>query len=120
MNKPKVLVVEDEVLIALDLTMMLEDRGFEVIGPCYSAQQAFAALERSSPDVALLDYNLRDHTSEDLAEATIANRIPAAIITGLATRRLPPSLKSIPVISKPLTASALEELLDELLSKSST
>ncbi|MCZ0964126.1 response regulator [Paracoccus benzoatiresistens] len=54
-----VLVVEDEMMIALDVQMMLEDNGYRVLGPAGSVEGALRLLEDTRPDVAVLDGNLR-------------------------------------------------------------
>lgn len=54
-----VLVVEDELLIAFDIQMMLEDNGHSVLGPAGSVEAALRLLENARPDVAMLDMNLR-------------------------------------------------------------
>lgn len=54
-----VLVVEDEMMIAFDLQMMLEDNGCRVLGPVASVDSALRLLEDTRPDVAVLDGNLR-------------------------------------------------------------
>ena len=55
-----VLIVEDEFLIALDLTLLLEGRGWSVLGPVASVEAALRLLNKETPAVALLDVNLTD------------------------------------------------------------
>ena len=54
-----VLVVEDEMMIALDVQMMLEDNGYAVLGPAGAVEGALRLLDDTRPDVAVLDGNLR-------------------------------------------------------------
>ena len=54
-----VLVVEDEFLIALDLELLLRRHGWRVLGPAATVDQALRLLRGETPDVALLDVNLR-------------------------------------------------------------
>lgn len=56
----RILVVEDDALVALVLTDALETEGHEVVGPASTLTQAVALCERGLPDLALLDINLRD------------------------------------------------------------
>ena len=58
--KPKVLVCEDEAIILMDLCMMLEECGCEVVGQCVSAQQGLQLLSTVSPDAAILDVRVKD------------------------------------------------------------
>jgi DNA-binding response OmpR family regulator len=53
------LVVEDEFLIALDLGLLLERHGWHVLGPAATVEEALCLLDRETPDVAVLDVNLR-------------------------------------------------------------
>jgi DNA-binding LytR/AlgR family response regulator len=57
--KPRVLIVEDEAIIADDLNLILEDGGFEVLGPVDNAQDAFNILDKSSLELVLLDINIK-------------------------------------------------------------
>ncbi|MHA6326327.1 response regulator [Roseivivax sp. CAU 1753] len=56
----KVLVCEDEPIVALDLQMLIEGFGYDVLGPFASVRQALDALDGQSPDAAVLDVRLRD------------------------------------------------------------
>ena len=63
MKPLRILVVEDDWLVALDLKHMLERRGREVVGTAADATEALAAALRTSPDLALVDVNFRDGPS---------------------------------------------------------
>ncbi len=67
-RKAKVMLCEDEFIVALDMQMMLEDFGYDVDGPFPSLRSAFNALDGNLPDVALLDVNLRDGEVYPLAD----------------------------------------------------
>ena len=54
----RILVVEDEALIAMDLQALLEEAGYHVLGPANSSAAALALIDNDEPDVALLDVNL--------------------------------------------------------------
>ncbi len=71
-----VLIVEDEFLIALDLTLVLEKRGWSVLGPVASIEEALRLLEVQTPTIALLDVNLVDGPVTLVAEALKARNIP--------------------------------------------
>lgn len=57
-NKIKLLIVEDEALIAENIRFMVEDLGFEVVDICHNYENAFNSLIKNSFDIALLDINL--------------------------------------------------------------
>ncbi|MDG4647843.1 hypothetical protein P6F26_05260 [Roseibacterium sp. SDUM158017] len=111
----KVLVLEDEVLVALDIVGMIEDRGFRAMGPYHRAENALAALETETPDFAILDVNLGPRaTSEPVARRLDELGVPFAFATGYAsTNTLMPGLFSKATkIAKPLAEHDLATLLD--------
>jgi len=55
---PKVLVVEDEAVIAMEIEMRLGKMGYEIVGPAATGERALALAEASRPDLALMDINL--------------------------------------------------------------
>ncbi|WP_332912932.1 response regulator [Algoriphagus boritolerans] len=59
MNKLKILIVEDELVIAEDLRETLEELGYEVCGIAISSREALALIEEKSPDLALLDIQIK-------------------------------------------------------------
>ena len=85
----RVLLVEDEALIALDLARQLRDAGHEVVGPCRSEAEALRRIEEARPEAAVLDYSLRGtETSEGIAHDLIARGVPFAFLTGHAASGL--------------------------------
>jgi two-component system, response regulator PdtaR len=74
-----VLIVEDEVLIAMDLRDMLESNGHQVIGPAASVDAALRLLDDVRPDVAVLDVNLRGRLVTPVAERLQSVRIPFVV-----------------------------------------
>ena len=71
-----VLVVEDEFLIALDLELLLLRRGWRVLGPAATVAEALRLLRGETPEVALLDVNLRGEPVTPVAEALRARGVP--------------------------------------------
>lgn len=71
-----VLVVEDEMLIALDVQMMLQDNGYTVLGPAGTVEGALRLLDDMRPDVAVLDGNLRGRPVVPVAQRLRDLRIP--------------------------------------------
>ncbi len=61
-SKATILICEDEPIVALDLELVVEEFGYEVIGPFASVEKALSAIEDKRPDGAVLDVNLRDGT----------------------------------------------------------
>ncbi|MAE89678.1 response regulator [bacterium] len=67
-SKPTVLLCEDEYIVALDLQLLLEEFGYEVIGPFDSFSKGLKALNEVRPDMAVLDVRLRDGEVFPLAD----------------------------------------------------
>lgn len=78
----RILVVEDEALIALWIAEILEGSGALVIGPVGSAAEALALLKRESVDGAVLDYKMPDGTTEPVADLLAAHGVPFVFATG--------------------------------------
>ncbi len=102
----RVLVVEDESLVAMDYCNRLSAAGAEIVGPFTSVAQALASLEMGRIDVAVLDHALADRNSETLQGALEARDIPFVIITGY-PRVLVRREAQQNVLSKPVSADAL-------------
>jgi two-component system, response regulator PdtaR len=71
-----VLVVEDEFLIAMDLELLLRRHGWRVLGPAATVAEALRLLRSETPDVALLDINLRGEPVTPVAEELRAQGVP--------------------------------------------
>lgn len=70
----KVMIVEDEMFLAMDLENHLEDLGQDVVGVAASAAEAFALASVSAPDLALVDVNLRDGASGPRIASELARK----------------------------------------------
>jgi CheY-like chemotaxis protein len=103
----RILVVEDEFLIALDIASALEERGCSVIGPLGSVGEALEALRREAVDGALLDANLGGEPVDKLAEALLARRVPFAFVSGYGREQLPLKYREAPLVRKPFTGQDL-------------
>jgi DNA-binding response OmpR family regulator len=77
-----VAVLEDEALIALDIEETLRDAGFNVAAVMSSSAEAFKWLEANSPDVAVLDIDLRDGDCVAIAELLCDRNIPFVVHSG--------------------------------------
>jgi CheY-like chemotaxis protein len=110
----RVLVVEDEVIVAMSLEDMLMDLGCSVVGPATNFDDAMALAECGGFDAALLDVNLNGKRSEPVAELLRVQSIPYALITGYGSAALGSSGEGPPVLSKPCSPNALEQLLKRI------
>lgn len=111
----RVLVVEDEALIALELMETLNASGFAPFGPARSASEALALLARERCDAAVLDVTLGHETAEPVARALYARRVPFVVASGYEQSQLAPELGLAPFLRKPVDAQALVRELKALL-----
>jgi CheY-like chemotaxis protein len=107
----RILVVEDEGLVALTLEDLLEDLGCEVVGSFGAMGQALSFVASGAElDGALLDVNVAGEPVYPVAEALKARAVPFAFTTGygqIADRRF----ESAPILGKPIRREALEQVL---------
>lgn len=116
LDRCRVLVVEDESLIAMDLEGMLRRAGCEVVGPVSRVEAARRRVEEDdapSLDMALLDINLDGEMVFALADALAERRIPFVFLTGYGPEVLPERFKGRPITFKPYTQTTLLALLVE-------
>ena len=107
----EVLVVEDEPIIALDMTCELQLAGWGVVGPALTLDQARKLLESDGFRVALLDVNVGDETSFDFARACRSEGIEVIFMTGYSRSILPEDLSDSVLLRKPVQMSELTAAL---------
>jgi len=81
-ERPTVLVVEDEFIIALDLSETVRDLGFRVEGPFADKENAFIAIDQHMPDCAILDVKTADGEVYPLADALTEAGVPIIFHSG--------------------------------------
>jgi CheY-like chemotaxis protein len=107
MTATRILVVEDEFLIALDIVGVLEQAGITVVGPAGTVRDALEAIEREPLQGALVDIHLAGETVGRIPDALAARGIPFAFVSGYGREQLPPSHREAPLVRKPFTGSDL-------------
>ena len=110
----RLLVVEDELLVALDIESILTDAGMIVIGPASSAAEALELIASTPPDAALIDANLGGEPITAVAEALSERGIPFAYVTGYGRESLPEAYQA-PIVAKPFDADQLLAAVRRLL-----
>ncbi len=111
----RVLVVEDEPLIAAEIATTLELAGFKIIGPTSSVSHALALMEGDGCDAAVLDVNLGQETSEPIARGLMSDGKPFVVVSGYARAQLPQIFRTAPLIGKPLSSAMLEAEVKRLV-----
>jgi len=104
----KVLVVEDESLVALDIENMLEEMGCKVVASVPRLVRALDLASRLDFDLAVLDINLAGEVVYPLAFRLAARKIPFVFSTGYSTASLPPELSDRPILKKPVMLANLK------------
>lgn len=108
----RVLLVEDEMLVCMDLEDMLAEFGCIVVGPAARVNQALDIIEREPFDVAVLDVNLGSERSYPIAERLSARGVPFLLSTGYAD--VEPAYQDRPRLQKPFSEQQLAKALAEL------
>jgi len=113
----RIMVVDDQFLLALDVADVVEDNGHLVQGPFSTVDRALAQLETEVPDCALLDINMgQGTTTEPIAKELMARNVPFAFITGYtAADVLSSRFSHIERLGKPAVARDIGKLLKRLL-----
>ena len=112
----RILVVEDEMMIAMLVEDMLLELGCTVVGPAHGLAEALA-LAQSEPglDAALLDVNLAGQPVFPVADALREKGVPAIFSTGYGDAGLRDIDRGAPVLQKPFRAGDLARALEEAL-----
>ncbi|ALK07919.1 response regulator [Blastochloris viridis] len=95
----RILIVEDDGMIACDLHSIVDGAGHAVIGPVASVREAQALLARC--EAALLDVDVRDGKTFDLALALANRGQPFVFVTGSLPQDVPTALRAVPFLPKP-------------------
>lgn len=117
LNGLKILVVEDDFIVAFDMQMMLEEQGARVLGPAATLAQARGIIESDSPQLAVLDVNLNGEFVFPLAEELSALGVPFLFATAYADdeRLFPATARHVPRLAKPVQPNVLIGRLKKLL-----
>jgi DNA-binding LytR/AlgR family response regulator len=105
----RILIVEDEFVIAQDLAGYFAQLGAEIVGPAGSLAQAFVLS--AGADAAVLDINLRGEMVFPLAEALLERNVPFVFFTAYAAIGVPPHLRRVERFLKPASYARVERTL---------
>ncbi len=112
----RLLVVEDESLIALDLIDRLDKFGCESVRAVSTEEDCVQALGEGAFDCALLDANLHGRPVDAIAAALTRREVPFVFVTGYGRAGLPTAFQQAPVLSKPVSDDQLIEAIKEVTS----
>ena len=107
----RILVVEDEPLIALEIEDVLLQLGYEVVGPVARLAQALELARSTALDGALLDVTVKDGFIYPVAVELQKQNVPIVFSTGYAPETLPPTFRTLPWLRKPFSTKQLEAVI---------
>ena len=110
----RIMIVEDEALVAMILEDQLEDLGFSIAAICANVAEAMKAVDESAPDAAILDVNLGGQLVYPVADRLIDRGIPFVFVTGYGRESVDQRYSSIRVLEKPVERQTLEAVFAEV------
>jgi CheY-like chemotaxis protein len=113
----RILIVEDESLIALMLEEWIVELGHSVVGPASSVSQALELLDGNVCDAAIIDYNLKGETAEAICDCLKAKNVPFAFASGDRVMERDARFSAELMLSKPYVFESLEGVLGQLLDR---
>jgi CheY-like chemotaxis protein len=113
----RVLVIEDEILVAMDIETVLSDAGLEIAGRAGTLPQARRLISELDYDLVLLDGNLGGEFVGELAASLAARHVPFAFATGYGRDGVPEGFRDRPVLAKPFTPEQLLGMVRRLLTR---
>jgi two-component sensor histidine kinase len=114
----RILLVEDERLVGIDMARRFEEAGAIVSGPAVTPEEALALLGEGRVDAAVLDVNLGGHRVTAVAEALRARSVPFVFVSGYADLSLlPAELRAAPLVHKPADPSLVVDRIAALLAR---
>ncbi|MEY1556860.1 response regulator [Yoonia sp. R2331] len=116
---PRVLLLEDQMMIAFGIKAALEKHGFEVVGPYADLKSAENGAEETPFDVAVLDINLGDGTtSEGFAQHLLERNVPFMFLSGYGSAgQLHPRFSEVIRMTKPIAEAELIEGINDLAAR---
>jgi response regulator RpfG family c-di-GMP phosphodiesterase len=109
----RILLVEDEYLIAMEVEEVLRDLGADIVGPFSRLEQALGALAHEPVHGAVLDVRLDHQTIDDLALSLVSQGVPVLLTTGYEQDQLPPALRDPPRLKKPYSYRDLRTMIEQ-------
>jgi PAS domain S-box-containing protein len=106
----RVLLVEDEVLVAMMMRDILTELGFSVVGPFSRLAEAMVAAVHEEIDAGIIDVNLSGEFVYPVADVLVAREIPFVFVTGYGVESIDGRFGYVPIVKKPVQRQTLERI----------
>lgn len=113
----RIIVVEDEALIALEAEDMLRDMGHEIVISAATVRQALQALASQDVELGLLDVNVAGVEVFPVADVLLGKEIPIVFATGYGASAIRQDLQKYPTIKKPYSSEDLQRAIAQACSQ---
>jgi PAS domain S-box-containing protein len=110
----RVIIIEDEPLVAMDLESILTAAGCEIVGSAGTPDKAKLLIAQADCDAAVVDINLGGHPVSELAAALTQKKIPFAFVTGYGRNGVPREFREAIVLKKPFSRDELLAMVELL------
>ncbi len=110
-TRPRIMICEDEALIAMHIVALVKECGCEAVGPFATGHHALSFLKRQTVDGAILDVELLDGASTPIARVLRASGAPLIVVSGLHAKSPPPEFAGVDWLSKPADDTQLRAFL---------
>ena len=113
----RVLVVEDESLVGMEIEDLIEELGHQVVGPIAELQEALEVAANEALCCAILDINIRGGHSYPVADILLERGLPVLLMSGYERQTLPQRLHKEALLAKPFTAEQLNTAIRDLCAR---
>ncbi len=111
----RVLIIEDELMMAMMLDYMLTGLGYDSAGTAQCLDEALSKIDQESFEAVILDVNLNGQSTFDLAEVLEKKHVPFVFSTGYDKDVLPEKYRYYPILQKPYSQAQLGNRLNAIL-----
>jgi CheY-like chemotaxis protein len=106
----RILLVEDEILVAMMMKDILAEFGFSVVGPFSRVAEAMVAAVHEDFDAGIIDVNLGGEFVYPVADVLVAREIPFVFVTGYGVESIESRFADVPIIKKPVQRAVLQKM----------
>jgi DNA-binding response OmpR family regulator len=116
-ERTRILIVEDDPMLALDLEELIVDAGFKIAAIAGKLEKAFALIESGGFDAAIVDANLAGVSASPLASAMTARSLPFIVLSGYSSEQLQGAFPGALFLQKPSRPAQIIQALNTIVPK---